>query len=56
MWLNKESNQHELLKTARELFAKRDIAVKKLSYLPEKACVQVACDSSAAPIADGNDT
>jgi hypothetical protein len=55
IWINKESNQHELLKTARELFAERNIAVKKLSYLPEKACVQVACDDNATLIADGND-
>jgi hypothetical protein len=55
IWINQESNQHELLKAARELFAERNIAVKKLSYLPEKACVQVACDSSATLVADGND-
>jgi Cft2 family RNA processing exonuclease len=55
IWINKESNQHELLKVARELFAERSIAVKKLSYLPEKICLQAACDGSAASIADGND-
>ena len=55
MWINKEANQHELLKAAKELFVERNIAVKKLSYLPEKACIQVACDGSAASIADWHD-
>ena len=55
MWINKESNQHELMKAARELLAERNIAVKKLSYLPEKACVQVTCDGSFTPIAGKND-
>ncbi|MDR2179669.1 MAG: MBL fold metallo-hydrolase [Synergistaceae bacterium] len=53
IWINKESNQHELLKVARELFDKENIAVKKLSYLPEKACVQAAFDG--APLAGRDD-
>jgi hypothetical protein len=55
IWINKESNQHELLKVARELLAGRGITAKKLSYLPEKACVQVASNVSVTPSATGND-
>jgi hypothetical protein len=52
IWVNKESNQHELLKAARELLAERDIAAKKLSWIPEKACVQAAFDGNAPLPAD----
>jgi len=52
MWVNKEANQHELLKAARELLAQRGIAFKKVSFIPERACVSVAFDGGDAHAVD----
>ena len=45
IWINKESNQHELLKAAKELLSERNITAKKHSYIPEKVCVQVTLEN-----------
>ena len=47
IWVSKASNQHELLKAARELLAARDIVARKLSFVPERACVIATCDNAA---------
>ncbi|MCL1914229.1 MAG: MBL fold metallo-hydrolase [Eubacteriaceae bacterium] len=45
MWVNNASNQHELLKIAKELLENEDIITKKISFMPDTASVQVSLDS-----------
>ena len=41
IWVNAETNQHELMKTARELLLEYGIIYKKLSYLADRNSLQV---------------
>jgi predicted metal-dependent RNase len=41
IWLNPAPNQHELMKTAAELLTGYGVLYKKLSYIPDKGCLQV---------------
>ena len=50
IWVNKETNQHELLKVTRDLLASHDIVPKKLSYIGEKTAVIISFLENELPI------
>jgi hypothetical protein len=55
IWIANQPNQHELLKIAAGLFAEQNIVIKKLSYIPENANIQVTFPAGAAPLAESGE-